>query len=213
MILLLPLLASAQSTTSASPPPPKPKTPHIIGACFVPVPDVIYSQVPALPRGKGLVVENVAKESVANRIGLRQYDILYRFDKNSIQDSKQLAGLLWATPPGDKCNLYVMRAGKPVTISFTHEEGDLPEIPKSYIKPSGPPAVNLRAEALSDDRLKVTFTYYAGGLAKLETIVCEGSVDDIQKQVKQVYAERQVPARVQELLDVAVQRIRTLKKQ
>src|SRR5438128_1289302 len=58
-----PVAAGAQSgsfpseTAATKPAPP----PQLLGANFTPVPEVLYSQVPALPKGQGLLIDTVGK--------------------------------------------------------------------------------------------------------------------------------------------------------
>ncbi len=54
--------------------------------------------------------------------------------------------------------------------------------------------------------MSVTFKYYASGGSKLEQVQCTGSLDEIKKQVN----DRGMPPRVQDLADVAIERLRVL---
>jgi hypothetical protein len=216
LALVLALMAglwpsSARAQQSALPSDtPAPKTtpvPQLLGASFTAVPEVLYAQVPALPKGKGLLIEAIAKDSVAAKIGLHRFDVVVSYGNASVQDVKQLAGLLWATPPGQKATFVILRAGKQLPINYVLKAADLPTT--AMVKPTGPPAVNLEVAPLSNDRMKITFTYYAGDSSKLQTFVCEGTLVEIEKQLKS--QKPQIPGPVQELLDVAVDRIRMMK--
>ena len=57
---------------------------------------------------------------------------------------------------------------------------------------------------LDGGKLKVVFAYYSEASSKLETVTCMGSLTEIEEQVRQ----RQLPARVQELVDVAIKQLR-----
>jgi len=65
----------------------------------------------ALPTGAGLIVEKVLPDSRAEKLGLKQFDVLLRFDGELI-DSPQQAGRI-ARAAG---KLEIVRRGKPMTI-------------------------------------------------------------------------------------------------
>jgi len=199
--------AQAPELPSGTPATTVPAPPELLGATLTPVPDSLYAHVPGLPKGKGLLIDTVGKDSVAEKIGLRRHDIIVNYGNKSVQDVKQLANLLWSTPPGTNSKFFIFRAGKPNSISYVLKAADLPAA--SLIKPSGPPAVNLEVAPLENDRMKITFTYYAGGMSKLHSFTCEGTVDEIALQLNKQRAT--FPGQVQELLDVAVERIRMMK--
>jgi hypothetical protein len=206
---LWPAVLGAQSSSlpssspSAKPAPP----PELLGATFAQVPEVVYFQIPALPKNQGVLIQDVTKNSVAEKIGLRRNDIILSYGKMSVQDAKQLVGLVSATPLGQPSKFVVLRGGKSVPIQYAFKASDLPAV--SLVKPNGPPAVNLEVEPLANDRMKINFTCYAGGTSKLQTFTCEGTVEEIAKQLDS--QREQIPAPVQELLDVAVKRLRLLK--
>lgn len=217
-LLAIGLFLWSDASFAQSPPPltldePTSKsTLQILGAKFAPIPEVLYTHLPTLPKGQGLLVDTVDENSVAEKLGLQRHDILVRYGATNVQDLKHFAGMLWATPPGKPGKLHIYRAGKPQVLNCSLEQLDLPDFAKAQIKPGGPPALNLEAEALPNDKLKITFTYYAGGSSKLQTVTCQGSVEEIETQVHQISQKQQIPTQVRELLDVALQRVRLLKQ-
>ncbi len=194
------------SDTSTAKAPP---APQLLGATFVPVPKTISNTIPPLHKGTGLLINAVDMDSAAAKIGLKQADVVLSYGNTSVKDVKHLANLLWSTPPGENSKFQVYRDGKTVAIPYILKASDLPTA-ASLIKPSGPPAVNLEVVPLVDDKMKITFIYYAGGSAKLQTLVCEGTVNDIAGQIKSHKSE--IPGQVQDLMDVAVERLRTMKR-
>jgi len=206
---LWPVAVRAQSPDlpSGTPAPAVSSPSELLGATLTEVPDVLYAHVLTLPKGKGLLIDAVGKNSVAEKIGLHRHDVIVNYGNKSVQDVKQLASLLWSTPPGTNNQFIVVRAGKTKLIPYVLKAADLPAA--SLIKPSGPPAVNLEVAPLENDRMKITFTYYAGGMSKLHSFTCEGTVDEIALQLNKQRAT--FPGQVQELLDVAVERIRMMK--
>ena len=95
---------------------------------------------------------------------------------------------------------YAERAGKQVKLDVALHSAELVATSvKGAVKPGGPPAVAIECTFLDGGKLKVVFAYYSEASSKLETVTCMGSLTEIEEQVRQ----RQLPARVQELVDVA----------
>jgi hypothetical protein len=93
---------------------------------------VSTSQVPAplrqhlgLPEGIGLVIEFVEPDSPAQKAGLKQYDILKKFDDQLLVNAEQLAVLVRSRKPGDEVKLNLIRGGKEDTVSAKLVEHDV----------------------------------------------------------------------------------------
>src|SRR5690349_21297971 len=84
--------AGPAQAQSDSPSPTKPAA-TILGASFSAVPDLLYDHLPDLPKGQGLVVDAVAKDTAAERIGLQRHDILLKYQATPVQTTKDLAQL------------------------------------------------------------------------------------------------------------------------
>jgi hypothetical protein len=188
---------------------PPAETTTVAGARLGPVPEVLYAQMPALPRGQGVVVEDVESSSVLARAGLRRLDILLTLDRKAIPDGKRFAAMLAAARPETPHRLGLLRAGRPLTLALTLPGPEMTAIPKSVLKPGGPPAVSVEAQPLRDGKLRVNFAYYSSA-GKLQQVSCSGSLKEIEQQVRQLGQQNQMPARVQDLMDVALRRLRTL---
>jgi hypothetical protein len=181
--------------------------PAIPGLKLGKVPEVLYSQVPSLPSGKGLLVLNVEPDSLAAQVGLARYDVLLSLAGNSLNDPEQFFRLAASASQFPKMNLRLIRGGKELTLHIsTKVLAQADPGPKAILKPSGPPIVTIDAKPLDGNRMSVIFKYYANGGSKLEKVECTGSLDEIKKQV----SERGMPPRVQDLADVAIERLRVL---
>jgi hypothetical protein len=171
------------------------------------VPDVLYAQVPNIPSGKGLLVLKVESDSLAAQLGLAQYDILLSLSGNSLNDADQFYRLAATGAQVPKMNLRLVRGGKELTLHISSRMlAQADSGPKAILKPGGPPAVTVEAKPLEGNRMSVTFKYYANGGSKLERVECTGSLDEIKKQVQ----DRGMPPRVQDLADVAIERLRVI---
>jgi hypothetical protein len=184
-----------------------PNSPAIPGLKLGKVPDVLYAQVPNIPSGKGLVVLKVEPDSLAAQLGLAQYDILVSLSGNSLNDADQFYRLAATGAQAPKMNLRLVRGGKELTLHISSRMlAQADSGPKAILKPGGPPAVTVEAKPLEGNRMSVTFKYYANGGSKLERVECTGSLDEIKKQVQ----DRGMPPRVQDLADVAIERLRVI---
>jgi hypothetical protein len=127
-----------------------------------------------------------------------------------------LIRLLQATTPEGKSHVLLVRAGKEmrVRVRLAAPVGvntpAPPLFPKAIIKPGGPPAVSVQAEPLESGKLQITFRFYSDGKGKLDEVTCSGSFKEIQAQVRTLGENNQIPPRIQELVDVALKRIRDL---
>src|SRR5579884_500198 len=67
-----------------------------LGVLISPVPEVLYDQMPELPRGQGVVVSHVLPDSPAAQAGLLRHDILLRYNDDAIRDCEHFARLIRA---------------------------------------------------------------------------------------------------------------------
>lgn len=82
-----------------------------------------------IPKGMGLVVDFVAKDSPAENAGLKVHDVMQKLDDQLLVNAEQLAVLVRAKKPGDAITLTVIRAGKPTEIKAALVEKELPPLP------------------------------------------------------------------------------------
>ena len=207
--------AGAQDTNAVKPAPGA--VAASLGLRLGIVPDLLYEQLPHLKRGEGVVVEQVETSSAAARAGLRRHDLLLTYGGQPIQNPDHFHQLIRAAAPDQSRPLVLLRGGRETTLQVALPPAlalPVPVIgssPKGMIKAGGPPAVNVEAQRLEGGKLQITFTYYSQGTGKLEKLKCSGSLADIENEVRQLGKQNQMPSRVQDLVEVALRRIRTLK--
>jgi hypothetical protein len=175
------------------------------------VPEVLYFQVPGLPAGKGVLVEQVGPD--AAKQGLRRFDVVVSCAGMSVQEGDQFLRLMVSQSGAVKVPLVVFRGGKELTLNVSLS-GLLisPAVtgPTAMLKPGGPPAVTVEAKPLEGKRMSVTFTFYSTGASKLERVTCQGSLEEIQQRVKDLAQQNRMPPRVRDLADVAIERLQVL---
>jgi hypothetical protein len=172
------------------------------------VPEVVYAQLPHVPRGQGLVVQHVGADAAANLWQLQKHDVVLSLDGQPLHDIAQFKRLLALTKPEGKVTLVVLRGGKEMTIELVllgaaPTNGNV----KSAVKPGGPPSVAIECTFLEAAKMQIKLEYYSEASSKLETVTCSGSLPEIEQKVR----EQRLPIRVQELVDVALKRLRTAK--
>jgi hypothetical protein len=202
--ILLLLLAGGLVRLGAQAAPPAGAQPVTVdGARLGPVPEVLYAHLPAVPRGQGVVVEDIQAGSPLREAGLRRNDVLLRLDGVGLRSPKHFSDLLARAKPGQPHRLVLLRAGKQMSLALA-PPGDEPEpVPKAVLKPGGPPAVDVSYERLAGGKLKVRFEYLSPA-GKLQQVTCSGSLSQIQSRVRQ---EKSMPAPVQDLVEVALRRL------
>jgi membrane-associated protease RseP (regulator of RpoE activity) len=183
----------------------------LFGLSFLPVPEVVYDHVPRLPRGLGVLVEQVRADSPAEQAGLKRHDILLGYNGKDIKDADQFSRLVQGEKPDRKVPLVLIRGGKEMTLDVSlaalGKAAD-PE-PVRYFQEAAkngrPPAVNCEATVIGGGKMKVTFEYYPEGKSKLVQVTYSGSLKEIEAQVKNL------PMPVQDLALVALKRLRDRK--
>jgi hypothetical protein len=85
-------------------------------------------------------------------------------------------------------------------------------VSKALPKPGGPPAVTVEAEPLEQGKFRVVLRFYAANSGKLEEVPCSGSLGEIEAEVRSLRDQNRISPRVQDLIDVVLQRIRELNK-
>lgn len=218
-VALLTVLALGWSAVGAQTParsnpgvtPAAIKQESVLGLRLQPLPAVLYAQLPDLPPGMGVLVDQVIPESVAQQAGLRRFDILLSWDGKQVKDRKHLLRLVQANLAGRQAPLVVVRAGKEMTLHI-----NLAELAKRWpnekrgnsrgaAKNGRPPALSVKATPVGYGKLAVTFEYYAEGTGKLKQNKCCGSFSEIEAEV------RKLPMPVQDLARVALERLRNRK--
>jgi hypothetical protein len=187
-----------------------------LGLRLGPVPAFLYAHVPHLKRGEGAVIEHIKPNSAADQAGLRRHDILQSYGRQSIRNADHFCQLVRAGTREQPVALVLLRDGKEMTLQVTLAQPSTPAAAvvatpsRGAIKPGGPPAVNIEAQRLEGERLQITFTYYSPGTGKLERVTCSGSLAQIENEVRELGKQNRMSSRVQDLVDVALRRIRAL---
>jgi len=202
----------------AQQPDPNEEKGTYLGVLFSPVPEVLYDQVPELPRGQGVVVTHILPDSPAAQAKLLRHDVILQYDDVKVRDCEQFARLIHADKAERKVKLIILRAGKTTTVECTLTTGPVLRIGKAApsddsrdktdtparatVKPNGPASVNVTALPMGDGKIKITFEFYNEG--RLQTVACSGAPDEVETKVKEL------PERVQALAKVALERLRAL---
>lgn len=133
---------------------------------------------------KGALVADVAKDSPADKAGLKSGDIILEFDGKQIQEMNNLPRLVAATPVGNKVKLKILRNGKSevvtVKIEQLKEGEEIVAQPGAMQDRMGMTVKELNAELAAQIGIKetkgvVVMTVKPGGLAE-EAGIAAGDV-------------------------------------
>jgi hypothetical protein len=115
-------------------------------------PEALCHHLP-IPRGFGLLVTEVWKDSPAEAVGLQRHDLLLRAGDQQLVNPGQMDALIGARKPGETISLAVFRAGKEWEVHLTLWEAEEPEgrregrhepFLKRHGQPEPPPAERVR---------------------------------------------------------------------
>lgn len=104
-----------------------------------------------LPEGMGLSVEAVAKDSPAEMAGIKQYDVLKKFNDQMLCAQEQLSVLVKAAGKDAKVTLILLRGGKELNVNAVLGEHDEPESGKAKFSINGVPGMSI--EVVDFDRM------------------------------------------------------------
>jgi hypothetical protein len=202
LVVTLALGQPAHGQTAASAPT---KVTVIPGLHLLPVPEVLYSQLPQLPRGQGLVVDEITPDTLATKVNLQRHDVLLTYDGQPIRDADQFNKMVRTMKVDQKAPLVLLRSGKEVKFEVALNTVELATYNvRGAIKPGGPPSVAIECTPLDGGKLQVVLAYYAEKSSKLQSVTCTGTLEEIEQQVR----DQQLPSRIQELVDLAIKRLR-----
>jgi serine protease Do len=68
---------------------------------------------------KGVLVANVMADSPAAKAGLKQGDVIVRFDGKALENSRELSRMAAATAPNNRVRIDIIRDGTPKTVEVT----------------------------------------------------------------------------------------------
>jgi membrane-associated protease RseP (regulator of RpoE activity) len=220
LVVVLTLAVLPARAQSRDPAPAEEKGTYL-GVLISPVPDILYDQLPDLPRNQGVVITHVLPDSPAARAGLRRHDVLLAYNDDKIRDCEHFSRLVRDDKADSKVKLELLRGGQKQTIEVTLALGpvlkiaqsnragvkDAREVPPGTAKTGAPPSVSVAATPMDGGKMKVTIEYYQEGTGRLKTVTCEGTPADIDTEVQKL------PMRVQSLANLALARIRKLEIQ
>jgi hypothetical protein len=203
-------LSPAWSQNQGGAQPPAEEKGTYLGILFTSVPEVVYDQVPQLPREHGVVVSHVLPDSPAAKAGLRRNDILLKYGDDAVRDCEQVARLIRDDKPERKVRLTYLRGGKEATADATLALGPVlriaekraEDLPRATAKNANPDAVNIAATPLGGNSMKVSVEYYDAKSGRILTFPCSGTPEEIDSQLLKL------PDGVQKLVKVALRRLR-----
>jgi serine protease Do len=73
---------------------------------------------------RGVVVQSVVKDAPAERYGLKQGDVIVRFNGETVSDVQQFMFLVAQTPPDTEVDIAILRAGEPRSLKVRLAERD-----------------------------------------------------------------------------------------
>ncbi len=104
-----------------------------------------------LPRGVGLVVNQVMPSSPAAEAGLKEHDVLHKLNDQILVNPEQLSVLVRTHKPGDSIQLTVIRGGEQTRLTAKLVEKDLPPLAAGW--PDLQPRLLLDPDAFPRDAM------------------------------------------------------------
>ncbi|MGV3659242.1 MAG: S1C family serine protease [Prosthecobacter sp.] len=117
------------------------------------VPPELRSQF-SLPKGFGLMVDEVLPGSPAHAAGLKPYDVLLKLDDQQLVNMEQLMALVRARKKGDTVTLSLITGGKETQVPATLAERIMPESePQHRPRPQHGPGFSPRLQGQRPERV------------------------------------------------------------
>ncbi len=176
------------------------------------LPAALSSQMSIIPRGEGVLVEQVAKDSPAAKAGLQPHDILLNYGGKKLHSPEELVKLVRADKSGQAVALSYVRGGKLATCKVTLAERETPPVPEHVRVFRLRPDERLREvfeefeskngktmwesfdamklARIDDQHWRAEIDYRSSG-GKKEHKAFEGTRDEIRKAIR---AEKDLPA-------------------
>ncbi len=109
-----------------------------------------------LPKAQGALVSGVNKGSAAEKAGIKEGDVVLKFNDRVVDDSRDLPRYVTSSRPGTPSKIQVWRDGKPVDLTVTLDEYKEQTQVASNEKATPKAAVVATPDA-KDDRLGLSF--------------------------------------------------------
>ncbi len=125
----------------------------------------------SLPKAQGALVSGVNKGSAADKAGIKEGDVVLKFNDRMVEDSRDLPRYVTSVRPGTPAKVQVWRDGKPMDLNVTLEEYKEPTQLAS-LEREMPKAAVAKAESTKADSLGLTLRPLSEkerGAAKLST--------------------------------------------
>jgi hypothetical protein len=103
---------------------PKTEKAAFLGVASVPADPAIRDQL-KLPRGVGVVIQQVTEDSPASRAGIQEHDILMKLDDQWLVNSQQFGVVVRMHKPGDEVKVTLVRQGQQQTVTAKLEEKEM----------------------------------------------------------------------------------------
>jgi|GEM_PF-6410096 len=121
-----------------------------LGVSCEPINEAIAAQLP-LPKGVGLIVTHVAKDSPAQRVGIKVHDVLVQLDDQWLITSKQLAVLVRMQEDDPEVAITLRRGGEQHVVEPVLETRELPVLRRGV---GGAPMRYMGPEGWGDDNVE-----------------------------------------------------------
>lgn len=108
-----------------------------------------------LPKAQGALVSGVNRGSAADKAGIKEGDVVLKFNDRVVEDSRDLPRFVTSARPGTPSKVQVWRDGKLVDLSVTLDEYKEPTQLASLNRETPKPAV-AKVESTQADRLGLT---------------------------------------------------------
>jgi membrane-associated protease RseP (regulator of RpoE activity) len=122
-----------------------------IGVSCEPASAALHAQLPDLPSGAGLVVQQVVADSPAAKAGIKANDILFAVADKSLAQVADLSGAIAAVKDAE-LSIKLLRGGKTMTITVKPEEQKLSGLKLNELTPDGK-ALRLWVNQVSPESL------------------------------------------------------------
>jgi serine protease Do len=124
------------------------------------------AEVYGLPEISGVLIENFAEDSPAERSGIHRGDVIIAVDGTKVERVGQLQRLVAQHEPGDHVELRVIRYGKPHSFRVRLIEAEIPRnlvADRSPPRPNGAGRLGIQVGELSSDIARELGYESAGG--------------------------------------------------